>query len=77
VLAPSSARGITLCALAAELGDEATMELVSDVMHSSTADPRVRIAAAEALGESAIEELRSAPEHRIRGLMSSRPGMSA
>jgi hypothetical protein len=70
VLAASSARGITLCQLAAELGDDSTMELVSDVMHSATADPRVRIAAAEALGEPAIQELRGAPDRRIRGLMS-------
>jgi hypothetical protein len=72
VLAPSSARGVTLCELAAGLGDEATMELVADLMHSATADPRVRIAAAEALGDTAIEELRNTPDTRVRGLLSSR-----
>ena len=69
VLAPSSARGTTLCALAAELGDAATMELVADVMHSADADPRVRVAAAEALGDAAIEELRSTPNWRVPQLL--------
>jgi hypothetical protein len=72
VLAAASARGVTVCALAAELGDENTMELVSDLMHWPGADPRLRIAAAQALGEAAIEELRSTSDRRIRGLISSR-----
>jgi hypothetical protein len=72
VMAPGSARGITLCALAAELGDATTMELVADVMHSAAADARVRIAAAEALGEPAIEELRSTADRRIRSLISAK-----
>lgn len=67
VLAPASARGTTLCALAAELGDEHTMGLLSDVMQSA-ADPRVRVAAAEALGADALAAMQASPDRRLREL---------
>jgi hypothetical protein len=48
-LAPASARGTTLCDLAAEVGDENTADLLNDVVKRAE-DPRVRLAAARALG---------------------------
>ena len=48
-LTPSTERGTTLCAIAAEIGDDETRGLLSDLLRSD-ADPRVRAAAAAALG---------------------------
>ena len=72
VLAPSSARGTTPCAIAAEVGDATTTELLWEVMHSTAADPRVRVEAAAALGETALDQLRGASDPRVRELARAR-----
>ena len=72
VLAPSSARGTTLCAIAAEIGDATTMGLLTEVMHSAAADSRVRVEAAAALGEPALDELRGSADLRVRELARAR-----
>jgi hypothetical protein len=66
-LTPASARGTTLCALAAEIGDGETMELLAGLMHAD-ADPRVRVAAATALGGDALAALVRSPDTRVRAL---------
>jgi hypothetical protein len=73
-LTPGSARGTTLCDLAAEVGDDETAELLVDVARRAD-DPRVRVTAAKALctmrpaeGSGLIDELRGDRDRRVRGL---------
>jgi hypothetical protein len=67
VLAPATAAATTLCALAAELGDGRTADLLADVAQHARA-PRVRVAAAAALGVDALAALQSDPDPHVRAL---------
>lgn len=74
VLTPASARGTTLCELAAEVGDAETEQLLLDVAGHAE-HPRVRVAAAKALhamrprdGYRTLESLRDDRDRRVREL---------
>jgi hypothetical protein len=68
-LTPAAARGVTICQLAAAIGDGQTADLLTDVAHGS-GNPRVRVEAAAALGQDAVERLCADRDPRVRELAS-------
>jgi hypothetical protein len=65
VLTPATAAATTLCELAAEIGDGRTAELLADVASHATV-PRVRVAAAAALGSEALTALCGDRDRSVR-----------
>jgi hypothetical protein len=68
-LTPSSARGVTMCRLAAAIGDGQTADLLADVARRS-GNARVRVEAAAVLGDDELARLCADSDPRVRELAS-------